>query len=146
MSSMTTPRNIKNRQDLQDFSGFCEWSRILRNPVNPVYFRRSLMKKTRARRPANTAERPAKINRRSFVKLLPAAGLSGAAMANLDAPPGAAIANAQEAQRQTPQNVTKETLRAAEQLIGIELTDAQEATALPGANRNLASYEALRKI
>jgi Asp-tRNA(Asn)/Glu-tRNA(Gln) amidotransferase A subunit family amidase len=37
-------------------------------------------------------------------------------------------------------------LHAAEQLIGIELTDAQEAMALPGVNRNLASYEALRKI
>src|SRR5215813_4271070 len=79
--------------------------------------------------------RPAKINRRSFVKLLPAAGLGGVA-----------IANAQQAPQQPPQKVTKETLHAAEQLIGIELTDAQEAMALPGVNRNLASYEALRKI
>src|SRR5215467_5902336 len=79
--------------------------------------------------------RPARINRRTFVKLLPAAGLGGVA-----------IANPRQAQRQTPQNVTKETLHAAEQLIGIELTDAQEAMALPGVNRNLASYEALRKI
>ncbi|HEX5084076.1 MAG TPA: amidase [Blastocatellia bacterium] len=83
----------------------------------------------------NTRKRhPAKIDRRSFVKLLPA-GLGGAA-----------IANAQQAPQQTTQKVTKETLRAAEQLIGIELTDAQEAMALPGVNRNLASYEALRKI
>src|SRR5215475_8564405 len=79
--------------------------------------------------------RPAKINRRSFVKLLPAAGLGGVA-----------IANAQQAPQQPPQKITKETLHAAEQLIGIELTDAQEAMALPGVNRNLASYEALRKI
>src|SRR5215813_6477372 len=79
--------------------------------------------------------RPAKINRRSFVKLLPAAGLGGVA-----------IANAQQAPQQPPQKVTKETLHAAEQLIGIELTDAQEAMALPGVNRSLASYEALRKI
>jgi Asp-tRNA(Asn)/Glu-tRNA(Gln) amidotransferase A subunit family amidase len=104
------------------------------------------MKNTHARRPANTAEKPAKINRRSFVKLLPAAGLTGAAITNLDAPSGAAIAGAQQAQQQTAQKVTKETVRAAEQLIGIELTDAQEAMALPGVNRNLASYEALRKI
>jgi Asp-tRNA(Asn)/Glu-tRNA(Gln) amidotransferase A subunit family amidase len=80
----------------------------------------------------NTRKR--QINRRSFVKLLPA-GLGGAA-----------IANAQQAPQQQPQKVTTETLRAAEQLIGIELTDAQEAMALPGVNRNLASYEALRKI
>ncbi|MGH9752735.1 MAG: amidase [Blastocatellia bacterium] len=100
------------------------------------------MKNTRARRPAP----PVKINRRSFVKLLPAAGLTGAAITNLDAPPGAAIANAQQAQQQTPLKVTQEMLRATEQLIGIDLTDAQEAMALPGVNRNLANYEALRKI
>ena len=34
----------------------------------------------------------------------------------------------------------------AEKLIGIELTDAQEAMALGGVNRNLDSYEAIRKI
>src|SRR5215475_11458692 len=90
--------------------------------------------------------RPVKLNRRSFVKLLPAAGLGGAAMAGLDTTSDAAAAKAQEAQRQASQKVTKETLHAAEQLIGIELTDAQEAMALPGVNRNLASYEALRKI
>jgi Asp-tRNA(Asn)/Glu-tRNA(Gln) amidotransferase A subunit family amidase len=104
------------------------------------------MKNTRARRPANNAEKPAKINRRSFVKLLPAAGAAGAAMTNLDAPTGAVIASAQQSQQQPPQRVTKEALRATEQLIGIELTDAQEAMALPGVNRNLGSYEALRKI
>ena len=104
------------------------------------------MKKSRTRRPANTAEKSAKINRRSFVKLLPAAGIAGATMTNLDATPGAAVANAQQAQSQTAQKVTKEMLHAAEQLIGIELTDEQEAMALPGVNRNLPSYESLRKI
>src|SRR5262245_45378709 len=104
------------------------------------------MKNTRTRRPAHAAEKNAKINRRSFVKLLPAAGAAGAAITNLDATAGATIANAQQAQQQPPQRVTKETLHAAEQLIGIELTDAQEAMALQGVNRNLASYEALRKL
>ena len=104
------------------------------------------MKNTRTRRPAHAAEKNAKINRRSFVKLLPAAGAAGAAIADLDGTAGAAIANAQQAQQQPPRGGTKETLRAAEQLIGIELTDAQEAMALSGVNRNLASYEALRKI
>jgi Asp-tRNA(Asn)/Glu-tRNA(Gln) amidotransferase A subunit family amidase len=80
--------------------------------------------------------RTPKINRRSFFKLLPAAGLSGAAIVNAQQPPP----------QQPPQRITKETLHAAEQLIGIELTDAQETMALPGVNRNLASYEALRKI
>src|SRR5262245_26372960 len=104
------------------------------------------MKKTRAPRSAKTAEKTSKINRRSFVKLLPAAGVAGAAMTNLDATPGAAIATAQQAQQQTAQRVTKETLHAAEQLFGIELTDAQEAMALRGVNNNLSNYEELRKI
>ena len=104
------------------------------------------MKNPRTRRPERAAEKNAKINRRSFVKLLPAAAAAGAAITNLDATAGAAIANAQQAPQQSAQRVTKETLHAAEQLIGIELTDAQEAMALLNVNRNLASYEALRKI
>jgi Asp-tRNA(Asn)/Glu-tRNA(Gln) amidotransferase A subunit family amidase len=104
------------------------------------------MKKSRARRPANSPEKSAKINRRSFVKLLPVAGAASVAIANPDAPAGEALAQARQAQQQTPQRVTKEMLGAAEQMFGLELTDAQEAMALPGVNRNLASYEALRKI
>ena len=42
--------------------------------------------------------------------------------------------------------ITKEMMHQAEKLIGIELTDAQEAMALGGVNRNLDSYEAIRKI
>ncbi len=101
------------------------------------------MKKSRARRPANTSDKSAKINRRSFVKLLPAAGAASVAITSLDAPSGEALA---QAQQQLPQKVTKEMLRAAEQMFGLEFTDAAEAMALPGVNRNLASYEALRKI
>jgi Asp-tRNA(Asn)/Glu-tRNA(Gln) amidotransferase A subunit family amidase len=100
----------------------------------------------KSRRPASASEKSAKINRRSFVKLLPAAGAAGVAIAGSDALPAAAIAQAQQAQQQTPQRVTREMLRAAEQLIGVELTEAQEAMALPGVNRNLANYETLRKI
>src|SRR5262245_8480724 len=33
---------LSYRQDLQDFSGFGSMRKILRNPVNPVYFWRSL--------------------------------------------------------------------------------------------------------
>ncbi len=42
--------------------------------------------------------------------------------------------------------ITKEMMHQAEKLIGIELTDAQEAMALGGVNRNLDSYETIRKI
>ena len=49
-------------------------------------------------------------------------------------------------QPQRPQVVTKEVLHNALALIGIELTDAQEAMALAGVNRNYYSYAALRAI
>jgi Asp-tRNA(Asn)/Glu-tRNA(Gln) amidotransferase A subunit family amidase len=46
----------------------------------------------------------------------------------------------------TPLRVTKEMLQQTEKLIGLELTDAQEAMALQNASANLDRYEALRKI
>lgn len=78
-----------------------------------------------------------KLNRRNFVKALPAAGAAGLTLARSEAaaqPP------------QTPQRISKEMLHTAEQLIGIELTDAQETMALGNVNRNLTQYETLRKI
>src|SRR2546425_4280092 len=87
----------------------------------------------------------ARVDRRTFVKMLPAVGVASIAVSSSAAAP-ANPAEQQQQQPQTPQRVTKQMLHAAEQLIGIELTDAQEAMALPGVNRNLASYEALRKI
>ncbi|MBK7601239.1 MAG: amidase [Acidobacteria bacterium] len=83
------------------------------------------------------------LDRRTFVKLLPSAGLAGASLTGADY--GNVLAQ-QQGQPQVPQKVTKEMMRAAEQLIGIELTDAQESMALQGVNRNLQSYENLRKI
>ncbi len=82
------------------------------------------------------------LNRRSFVKLLPAAatGLAAAESGSL-----AALAQ-QPQQPQTPQRITKEMLKAAEQIMGIDLDDAQETLALRGVNGNLGNYETLRKI
>ncbi|MFY9572915.1 MAG: amidase, partial [Blastocatellia bacterium] len=84
-----------------------------------------------------------KLDRRTFVKLLPAVGVAGLAGPHLDL---AAEAGQQTQQPQQAQRVTKEMLHAAEQLIGLELNDAQEAMALRGINQNLTSYETLRKI
>src|SRR6266404_8784556 len=89
------------------------------------------------------ARRNQRVDRRTFVKMLPAVGVAGLAAPRLDDVFAEAV---QQQQTQTPQRVTKEMMHAAEQLIGIELNDAQEAMALPGVNRSLASYEALRKI
>ncbi len=84
-----------------------------------------------------------RIDRRTFVKLLPAAGVAGLST------PALLVESAepqQEQQPQPPQRITKEMLHAAEQLIGIQLIDAQETMALRGVNQNLTSYESLRKI
>lgn len=85
------------------------------------------------------------VDRRTFVKMLPAVGVAGLAATHVEA----SVPETPEPQQQQPQStqrVTKEMLHAAEQLIGIEMTDAQDAMALPGVNRALAGYETLRKI
>src|SRR5438128_7665569 len=89
------------------------------------------------------------INRRSFVKLLPAAGAAGLAGATtqLTALPQKPTPSPSPRPPTTPPlRVTKEMIHNAEKLIGIELTDAQEAMALRGVNLNLDNYEAVRKI
>jgi len=62
----------------------------------------------------------------------------------------ASASEAQAPQEQTPAappaRVTKEMLHCALQLIGLDFTDAQETMMLPGLNRALTGYEALRKI
>jgi Asp-tRNA(Asn)/Glu-tRNA(Gln) amidotransferase A subunit family amidase len=101
------------------------------------------MKKTRKQ--SDTAAGTGRVDRRTFVKLLPALGAAGLAVPRIAAEPATAQSPGQT-QTQPAGKVTKEALHAAEILIGIEMTDAQEAMALPGVNRTLASYEALRKI
>src|SRR5438067_11651285 len=90
------------------------------------------------------------IDRRTFVKVLPAAGVAVVAVTNA---PLRALA---QTPTPTPQpsaspspaltRIKKDDLKHAEKIIGIELTDKQEEMALPGVNRNLDSYEAVRKI
>ena len=81
------------------------------------------------------------VSRRNFVKRLPAIGVGGlvASKAPLEA-------IAQTPSPTPAQRITKEMMKQAEKLIGIELTDAQEAMALGGVNRNLDSYETNRKV
>src|SRR5882762_691972 len=75
--------------------------------------------------PRSEQSESGKVNRRSFVKLLPALGAAGFAAARMPAIFG------QTAQPTAPLRVSKELLEAYEKLIGIELNDAQEAMALP---------------
>jgi Asp-tRNA(Asn)/Glu-tRNA(Gln) amidotransferase A subunit family amidase len=78
-----------------------------------------------------------RLSRRAFVQTVPAALVAASTLdARAQQPPTP----------QTPQRVTKEMLQAAEQIMGVDLDDAQETLALRGVNNNLTSYETLRKI
>ena len=96
-------------------------------------------------------ERPKKpgLNRRTFVKLLPAAGAASLTISSLPLPAAAQTPTPTPSPRPSPippLRVTKDMMHNAEKLIGIELNDKQEEMALPGVNRNLDNYEAVRKI
>lgn len=88
-------------------------------------------------------------SRRKFLKVLPALGAASltASTLPLDALAQTPSPTPSPSPSPTPTpRITKEMMHQAEKLIGIELTDAQEAMALGGVNRNLDSYEAIRKI
>ncbi len=107
------------------------------------------MKKTRVTGPA-LSEGPQKhsITRRSFVKLLPAAGAAGLTVSGMPLKTLAQSPTPTPSPRPspTPLRITKEMMHNAEKVIGIELTDKQEDMALPGVNRSLDSFEVVRKI
>jgi hypothetical protein len=90
------------------------------------------------------------INRRSFVKLLPAAGAAGLTISSLplkalgQTPTPTPLPSPRPSP--TPLRITKEMMHNAEKVIGIELTDKQEEMALPGVNRSLDSFEVVRKM
>ena len=89
------------------------------------------------------------VDRRNFVKLLPALGAAGLAATKLPLDVLAQTPTPLPSPSPSPTpplRVTKDMMHATEKLIGIELTDAQEAMALGGVNRNLDAYEANRKI
>lgn len=96
-----------------------------------------------------TQKTKADLGRRKFVKLLPSLGAAGlvASKLPLDTLAQTPTPTPSPSPSPTPPlRITKEMMHQAEKLIGIELTDAQEAMALGGVNRNLDSYEANRKI
>ena len=94
------------------------------------------------------------LNRRTFVKLVPALGAAAIATPHLNiasalaqgpSPTPAPTSMPSPSPTPAPLRVTKDMLRQAEKLIGIELTDAQEAMALQNVSTNLDRYETLRK-
>ncbi|MDQ3668546.1 MAG: amidase [Acidobacteriota bacterium] len=93
------------------------------------------------------------LNRRTFVKLIPVLGVAAVANPHLQmisalaqTPSQTPAASPSPPPSPAPLRVTKEMLRGAEQLFGIELTDAQKQMALQNVNSNLERYETLRKI
>jgi Asp-tRNA(Asn)/Glu-tRNA(Gln) amidotransferase A subunit family amidase len=90
------------------------------------------------------------LDRRSFLKVGPVVGVSAIVASHMQlsslaqTPPLSPLPSPSPSP--TPLRVTKEMLQQTEKLIGIELTDAQEAMALQNASANLDRYEALRKI
>jgi Asp-tRNA(Asn)/Glu-tRNA(Gln) amidotransferase A subunit family amidase len=78
---------------------------------------------------------PPELDRRDWMRL--AAILTAAAPAAAQPGQGQAAANAK---------ITREMLHNALQLIGLEFTEPQEAMMLPGINRAVSGYEALRKL
>src|SRR4030095_13083773 len=91
-------------------------------------------------------------DRRAFVKTLPALGVAGLAASTFSissvaqTPSPTPVPTPSPSPSPPPPRITKEMWHTAEKLIGIELSDAQEAMALGGVNRNLDSYETVRKI
>ena len=100
------------------------------------------MKKSE-RKPRNKS----KIDRRAFVKLLPAVGAAGLTVSGLPLKALAQTPSPTPRVSPTPEpRISKEVLRNAEKLIGVEFTDAQLEAVRPGASRALDSYEVVRKM
>jgi Asp-tRNA(Asn)/Glu-tRNA(Gln) amidotransferase A subunit family amidase len=99
-------------------------------------------------KPRDKPRNKTSINRRNFVKLLPAAGAAGLTISSLPLPALSQTPTPTPTPRPspTPMRINKDMLRNTEKVIGIDLTDKQEEMALPGVNRNLENYEAVRKI
>ena len=104
------------------------------------------------KKPESKMRKKSGLDRRSFVKLLPAAGAAGLvvsssplkAIAQTPTPTPAPMPSPRTSS--TPLRITKDMMHNAEKVIGIELTDKQEEMALPGVNRSLDSFEVVRKM
>ncbi len=84
---------------------------------------------------------PSQINRRSFVKLIPAAGAAGTVIQH-----AGASAIGQAPAPASSQKISQEILHVAERIFGLEFKDAEEKMALASVNRNLSAYESLRGV
>ncbi len=94
-----------------------------------------------------TPDSPAGIDRRTFMGLCSAAGLSGGRLPSAlwrSSAPGLAVDQGTQAP-QVPPKITKDMLIAAETMIGLEFTDAKRDLMLDNVNQALTAYATLRK-
>ncbi|HEX7484736.1 MAG TPA: amidase, partial [Vicinamibacterales bacterium] len=95
-----------------------------------------------------SSSRGRRIARRTFLGTVPAAvavGVAAPALSGQGTPPPAAAAAAAQ-QADTALHFGIDTLKSAEKVIGLTFKDAEEEMMLRGVNRNLDSYEILRKL
>src|SRR5437867_211158 len=85
------------------------------------------------------------IGRRRFLKAVPAAVAAGVTLPRVGIAQGRGAA-AGQGRGGAPPRFGKEVLKCAEQIAGLDCTDAEEEAALRGVSGNLTSYEQLRKI
>jgi Asp-tRNA(Asn)/Glu-tRNA(Gln) amidotransferase A subunit family amidase len=78
------------------------------------------------------------IGRRRFLRAVPAAVAAGVTLPQ--------TIDAQGARGTAPPAFGTETLKCAEDVIGVHFTDAEDEMAVPGASRNRESYDALRAL
>jgi Asp-tRNA(Asn)/Glu-tRNA(Gln) amidotransferase A subunit family amidase len=86
----------------------------------------------------NDSRRAADPARRRFLKAVPAVVAGG-----LAAP---ALARQGQGEAQENQRISQETLDCAEKVLGVDFSDAEQQQALRGVNRNLDSFDTLRKL
>src|SRR5439155_25578524 len=85
------------------------------------------------------------VGRRRFLKAVPAAVAAGVTLPRVGIAQGRGSAAA-KGRGGAPPRFGKEVLKCAEQIAGLDFTDAEEEAALRGVSGNLTNYEQLRKI
>ncbi|HEY3384036.1 MAG TPA: amidase [Vicinamibacterales bacterium] len=90
-----------------------------------------------------------RIGRRAFLGTVPAAvaaGMTVPALAQQTTKPSAPPAPALPPGAETPLHFGTDTLRSAERIFGVRFKESEEEMMVRGVNRNLDSYETLRKL
>src|SRR5262249_42431976 len=121
----------RRRGDVDRAARTDRWSALRRARAVPATTSRLLIARDSSQRGYLMAQ-----TRRRFLQSVPAAVAATAVL------PG----TAQRGSPPTTARIDKTALKGAEQIAGLQFTDAQEDAAVAGVDRNLDSYEALRKL